>query len=553
MGFTPAAQSAMVNAKAYGATGDGTTDDTDALRAALATGRSVFLPDGIYVTGKLTIADEQWLLGAGYGAVVLKLRDGEDDNLIETEGFADLAGSDDPDGPANFGIQGVTLDANAAGQTPGSFLALAMYGLGYNVSRVIVRDGGIHSEWSTDTTPAGSSPFEATISDFKIQEAADGGLYFKGPHDSIISRGQIIRCGTLGSGTAKVPLHFAAGGSSNGSILDAVHVWGATYDYGCVLAGSGLVFSPTCQFEGADVAQVRVNASRQRLAGKYFAGGSNFESAAAFELAAGVNNIDFNAKIEDLEGGIDVSAGGVTGLFGSVRAQYAGATAPPSIIVGGTLDQHSGLEVVSLNPSGVSVGSDFRFPGSIQATNVKTYSFTGSENPDRIDIIPRFLVANGRGLSNGVMQLTFFTPDRDFPTSALTVESRGGGSGATLVRIVLFRAVSSDLLNCIARTANDPTILGANNQLFTRPIVDNGAASPALISSVIVQRGLRYAFGVLGVGWSSTPQVGGASTSFNQANMFPMLSAEIAGQTDVGSTYTSGIDASSTLMWGGLT
>lgn len=44
-----AALSAGVNVKDYGAVGDGTTDDTNAIANALASGRSVLFPAGVYL------------------------------------------------------------------------------------------------------------------------------------------------------------------------------------------------------------------------------------------------------------------------------------------------------------------------------------------------------------------------------------------------------------------------------------------------------------------------------------------------------------------------
>ena len=63
------ANTGMLNAKEAGALGNGTTDDTEALAAALATGRSVFLPAGNYLISRtLSFArDGQCLVGEGKG------------------------------------------------------------------------------------------------------------------------------------------------------------------------------------------------------------------------------------------------------------------------------------------------------------------------------------------------------------------------------------------------------------------------------------------------------------------------------------------------------
>ena len=58
-----------VSVKDYGAKGDGTTNDSSAFAQALATGNSVFVPEGSYVTGRQElIYERQKLFGAGKGS-----------------------------------------------------------------------------------------------------------------------------------------------------------------------------------------------------------------------------------------------------------------------------------------------------------------------------------------------------------------------------------------------------------------------------------------------------------------------------------------------------
>jgi hypothetical protein len=59
----------VVNALDYGAVGDGTTNNTTAIQAALDTGKSVFLPDGVYViAGSLTMTSSgQVVYGSASG------------------------------------------------------------------------------------------------------------------------------------------------------------------------------------------------------------------------------------------------------------------------------------------------------------------------------------------------------------------------------------------------------------------------------------------------------------------------------------------------------
>ena len=53
-----------VSAKDYGAIGDGTTDDTAAIQAAIDTGNNVFIPNGTYlITSTLNIEDRITVYG----------------------------------------------------------------------------------------------------------------------------------------------------------------------------------------------------------------------------------------------------------------------------------------------------------------------------------------------------------------------------------------------------------------------------------------------------------------------------------------------------------
>ena len=59
----------------FGAVGDGITDDTTAIQAALNVGGSIYLPKGTYlVTSRLTISNSTTLFGAGMGVSVIKVK-----------------------------------------------------------------------------------------------------------------------------------------------------------------------------------------------------------------------------------------------------------------------------------------------------------------------------------------------------------------------------------------------------------------------------------------------------------------------------------------------
>lgn len=69
----------VVNVKDFGAKGDGSTDDTDAINAALASGGYVYMPKGTYiVTESISIPSNTYLVGAGKGVTVIEADPGMD-------------------------------------------------------------------------------------------------------------------------------------------------------------------------------------------------------------------------------------------------------------------------------------------------------------------------------------------------------------------------------------------------------------------------------------------------------------------------------------------
>ena len=94
----------------YGADGDGTGDDRDAIQAAVDDahrdgGDSVYLPAGDYrITEPITHRSRVHLVGDGMGATTIR---------AEGEGFAAVEGFGDPDDPlTDLGVESLTVDAS---------------------------------------------------------------------------------------------------------------------------------------------------------------------------------------------------------------------------------------------------------------------------------------------------------------------------------------------------------------------------------------------------------------------------------------------------------
>lgn len=122
---------AWVNVRAYGALGDGTTDDTVAIQAAITaagTGSAVYLPPGIYViSSALSMGGggNLSLIGSGYRSTTLFLKNGSNSSMITTP----------DDGVQRYGLflSNFSLDGNAANQTGSS---PAIFVRGMNEARI---------------------------------------------------------------------------------------------------------------------------------------------------------------------------------------------------------------------------------------------------------------------------------------------------------------------------------------------------------------------------------------------------------------------------------
>lgn len=90
----------IVSVKDFGAVGDGVTDDTTAIQAAISANASVFFPDGTYLCSRLDLVSGSRIVGTGIGKSVIKLKPGANDDLIRGQNISGVE------------ISGVTIDGN---------------------------------------------------------------------------------------------------------------------------------------------------------------------------------------------------------------------------------------------------------------------------------------------------------------------------------------------------------------------------------------------------------------------------------------------------------
>ncbi len=352
-----------VSVKSYGATGDGSTDDTAAIGAAVAAavasgGGIVYYPPGTYIASVIELPSLVIHQGAGRGATTLKLKSGTNSSFIKTTNFDSLTTTDTTTTPWGFGLRDLTVDGNKSGQSSGTSHGVAIYGCGYvidNVHIVNCRSKGLWTEWAT-TTPSAASQvggsMESFVTNFVIRSCDAGAITHQGPHDTQFLNGILVRNCTATSGDIVVDM--PVDGRANGSTFTGLHFWGGQHDYCFRVNSSGIAIND-CQMEGFLVAGIRFGASlSQVFGGKLFPGGVTWQVAKAIVLDAGVNNIDIDTKVENLSGGVlDVSAGSIGNLRVRVLASYYGGVAVPTNALIGTVDNNSQIDISVITSAGV--------------------------------------------------------------------------------------------------------------------------------------------------------------------------------------------------------
>lgn len=183
---------ALVNVLDFGATGDGITDDTLAIQAALdsAITGTVFFPTGTYLTGQLTPPVGTSLVGSGLSSTTIKLKNNANPTaIILTPNFASLTGTTSLGGTFNSQISDLTIDGNKANNTSG--YGICLYGKSFRIINVRVQNAkqiGIYTEYQGGddfTTPLKN--LEPTLLNVSTILCDGDGMVNKGPHDAVVT------------------------------------------------------------------------------------------------------------------------------------------------------------------------------------------------------------------------------------------------------------------------------------------------------------------------------------------------------------------------------
>jgi hypothetical protein len=164
-----------------------------------------------------------------------------------------------------------------------------------------------------------------------------------------------------------------------------------------------------------------------------------------------------------------------------------------------------------------------------------------NQSTTAIDVAPRY-DNRSASFSSGTIYWTFFTPMVNATITTLSVASAGTAtSGATTVQMGLY-SFDETTATRLAYTANDSTIFGTRNTIYTR----------SLNSSVNVVAGTRYGFAVLVV--ATTPGTGYLAFGYPPSvlnALGPIMRGYLDSQTSLPSSATPLTDTSNG-YWGRL-
>lgn len=263
--------SIVYSVKAYGATGDGSTDDTTTIQAAIdaantAGGGTVFFPEGTYISTLLTMYSNVHLVGVGPTGTTVKLKNSTNTALIQGDDFETLSAGNTTGGIADWSIQSMTLDGNKANNGTTGY-GLRVYGYRYVLRDLHIKDcftNGIYSQWAS----ASSENMEARLDNVRVYSSTtangDGSgtqVYWLGPHDSVFTGCFFFY------GDAK-GFEAAHADKAAGLIFENCHAYGNDQTYGWYLTGNGCSLN-NCVAEGAITAQVYINESNIRVTNLY--------------------------------------------------------------------------------------------------------------------------------------------------------------------------------------------------------------------------------------------------------------------------------------------
>jgi parallel beta-helix repeat protein len=272
-----------VTASPYNATGDGVTDDSSAINAAItaanaAGGGVVLFPEATYIVQNITLKSNVILRGMGYGTI-LKLKASTTADVIKTSGVSDAT-------KITFsGVEHMTIDGNKANQSAG----------------VDLQQFGVALQFATD----------CWVDRCWVKNTQRSGIYFSG------SRNMVTNCHLSGIGNA------GAAGSIIGRTGIAFNTDGTNAPVGSIAKNNRVL---SCLEHGI----------------KVYPGGHNSQINGNYILAAADRGIYFQGCNYCTANDNTIDGAGVNGIFFGENASAGIGNVATGNAINGTLVGASG-------------------------------------------------------------------------------------------------------------------------------------------------------------------------------------------------------------------
>lgn len=167
------------NVRDYGAVGDGVTDDTAAIAAALASSTDVYVPPGTYVTGPIVLTHKQTLRGAGWQSILLLKANSNAHFVSNYVGLS--AGQADAQ---QVQIRDIVIDGNRSNQGAGDWHGIHLDRGTYDVEELFDPRHFVHNVFVRYTKGVGvwSLGRETMLSHVHCHNANGDGFYIGEDH-----------------------------------------------------------------------------------------------------------------------------------------------------------------------------------------------------------------------------------------------------------------------------------------------------------------------------------------------------------------------------------
>jgi hypothetical protein len=353
----------VISVTDFGATGDGTTDDTAAINLAnaAATGlrKRLYFPAGTYIATQLTVLAYQNWLGEDVVGTIIKLKSGT--NPVEGSGALIWSPSINCD-EASF--ENFTFDGNFAGNTQGDTLVLKGCRTRIKCCKV---NNSASNAIITDFNPASaerSSGLESSFMDITIDKPQKTGWIHNGPNDSNFDGIIIIDSGAKTNNTY-YGMYLAS--PYGGGRFNNLHPWNRDSSTNIASASlyvgsSGNTFT-NCHIEGG-------------MNSLYLVGSANVFASCAYYAPRGTTCINITASSSS-----NVISG-LTGLvYASANPNYAtiaiaSADNKIDLSVNGAnsgvffSDSGTGNNIVTITGFLTTYGGQYLYSGTYSTTDV---------------------------------------------------------------------------------------------------------------------------------------------------------------------------------------